>query len=366
MSAIVRQFCKLLKTYFPDTQFIITTHDRLWAEQMKSAGLVTGKTSLTFHGWSIDTGPVVEANEEVWDDIAAELAKGQHRGRRERTPSPSRIRVQALADELSATIPFRADGNYELGDLLPNVLSCLKTLYGKASAAAQFWGNLGLRDTIVARRAALSEAAAAQNVEQWAVNKAVHYNEWANFDKKDFEPVVTAFNELMDCFNCPDCHSWLHITPRAQPETLRCLCGAISFNLKPKPKTMTTTTKVSVESPGVTEAGSEPMHRAAPGPADLRAVHARRFPACNGLRGPAGLGRKIGPGVKIDIAPRIPFDWSKGSSVRFAGATIGYGRDRHRSGAEDQCCEARLPILGSPTFKSPRNSDAGLTPVTNR
>ena len=29
------QFCKLLKTQFPDTQFIITTHDRLWAEQMK-------------------------------------------------------------------------------------------------------------------------------------------------------------------------------------------------------------------------------------------------------------------------------------------------------------------------------------------
>ena len=32
------QFCKLLKTQFPGTQFIITTHDRLWAEQMKSAG----------------------------------------------------------------------------------------------------------------------------------------------------------------------------------------------------------------------------------------------------------------------------------------------------------------------------------------
>ena len=37
------QFCKLLKTHFPNTQFVITTHDRLWAEQMKSAGLVTGK-----------------------------------------------------------------------------------------------------------------------------------------------------------------------------------------------------------------------------------------------------------------------------------------------------------------------------------
>ncbi len=26
------QFCKLLKKHFPETQFIITTHDRLWAE----------------------------------------------------------------------------------------------------------------------------------------------------------------------------------------------------------------------------------------------------------------------------------------------------------------------------------------------
>src|ERR1700687_105073 len=71
------QFCKLLKTQFPDTQFIITTHDRLWAEQMKSAGLVTGKTSIAFHSWTIDTGPLVESNVEIWDEIAAALAKGR-------------------------------------------------------------------------------------------------------------------------------------------------------------------------------------------------------------------------------------------------------------------------------------------------
>jgi hypothetical protein len=69
------QFCKLLKTHFPDTQFIITTHDRLWAEQMKSAGLVTAKTSIVFHSWTIDTGPLVESNLEIWDEIAAALAK---------------------------------------------------------------------------------------------------------------------------------------------------------------------------------------------------------------------------------------------------------------------------------------------------
>ncbi len=52
------------------------------------------------------------------------------------------------------------------------------------------------------------------DVEQWAVNKAVHYNEWANFGKTDFEPVVAAFRELLDCFPCSDCDSWLYVTPR--------------------------------------------------------------------------------------------------------------------------------------------------------
>jgi len=31
-----KQFCTLLKTHFPDTQFIITTHDNVWAKQMQT------------------------------------------------------------------------------------------------------------------------------------------------------------------------------------------------------------------------------------------------------------------------------------------------------------------------------------------
>jgi hypothetical protein len=74
------QFCKLLKTHFPNTQFVITTHDRLWAEQMRSAGLVTSATSLAFQSWTIDTGPLVESNAEIWDDIAAMLGRGKVEG----------------------------------------------------------------------------------------------------------------------------------------------------------------------------------------------------------------------------------------------------------------------------------------------
>lgn len=230
------QFCKLLKGQFPNTQFVITTHDRLWAEQMKSAGLVSGKTSLSFHSWTVDTGPLVESNREIWDDIAAALDKGKVEvaaaSLRRHLEYVSRHR----ADQLAASLPFRADNNYELGDLLPSVLKRLKDLYGKAADAAQSFGNAEARDAASQQKSVLSTCNGAKSAEEWAVNKAVHYNEWANFGKKDFQPVVSAFKELLDCFRCKSCESWLHLSPRSNPETLRCSCNKMSFNLKPKQK----------------------------------------------------------------------------------------------------------------------------------
>jgi ABC-type transport system involved in cytochrome c biogenesis ATPase subunit len=228
------QFCKLLKTHFPHTQFIITTHDRLWAEQLKSAGLVTAKTSLAFHSWTIDTGPLVESNQEIWDEIAAALAKGKVEAAAAALRHHLEYVSRLLADQLGATPQFRADGNYELGDLLPPVLARMKDLYGKAAAAAQSWGKDAEKEAVGKRKAALSTSAGAWSPEHWAVNKAVHYNEWANFGKKDFQPVVAAFKALLTCFRCETCESWLHVTPRGTPESLRCGCNAINFNLKPK------------------------------------------------------------------------------------------------------------------------------------
>lgn len=231
------QFCRLLKTQFPDTQFVITTHDRLWAEQMRSAGLVTSKTSLAFHSWSVDTGPLVESNEDIWSDIEAALTRGKvetaAHGLRHHLEYASRL----LADQLGSRPIFRADGSYELGELLPSVLARTKDLYGKAAEAAQSWGNDEARQIASTRKAELSESSGTSNVEQWAVNKAVHYNEWANFGRRDFEPVVASFRDLLDRFRCKDCGSWLYVTPRGgKPEALRCQCSSINLNLRTKPK----------------------------------------------------------------------------------------------------------------------------------
>lgn len=230
------QFCKLLKTNFSNTQFIITTHDRLWAEQMRSAGLITGKRSLAFHSWTIDGGPLVESNEGIWQEISAAITKGNVEAAAAALRHHLEYAARHLADQIVASVPFKSDGNYDLGDLLPPVLKRMKDLYGKAADAAQSWGDKQAGEAVTKRKDAFSVAAGASNVEQWAVNKLVHYNEWANFGKKDFLPVVGAFKELLDCFRCDKCEAWLYVTPRMNPEMLRCSCNNIGFNLKAKTK----------------------------------------------------------------------------------------------------------------------------------
>jgi hypothetical protein len=87
-----------------------------------------------------------------------------------------------------------------------------------------------------ARKTRLSSSSEAMNVERWAANKAVHYNEWVNFGKRDVEPVVSAFRELLDYFRCNGCQSWLYVTLKGIPESPRCPCSATNMNLKMKPK----------------------------------------------------------------------------------------------------------------------------------
>ena len=92
-----------------------------------------------------------------------------------------------------------------MGDLLPSVVGQLNTLLGKAAEAANSWSNQAQRDEAAKRKAALKDANTVKGEEDWAVNKAVHFNEWANFEKNDFIPVVAAFKKLLSQFSCEAC-----------------------------------------------------------------------------------------------------------------------------------------------------------------
>jgi hypothetical protein len=230
------EFCKLLKTLFPDTQFIITTHDRVWAEQMKSAGLVTGKTSIAFYSWTIDTGPLVQSNEEIWDEIDSLLAKGRVDSAGAALRHHLEYAMSVLADQLGARPQYRADGTYELEEMLTSVLKRTKDLWGKAAESAKSWNKDEKERLATERKQFLGTCDAVMRVEQWSINKAVHYNSWANFGVNDFKPVVAAFKELMECFRCKVCNSWIYVLPKVNPQTLRCTCSDMDLNLTMKPK----------------------------------------------------------------------------------------------------------------------------------
>ena len=226
-----RQFCKLLKSEFENTQFVITTHDRLWAQQMKSMRLVGGNSVLRFYGWSIDSGPMVETDAKVWNRIDDHVAKGEITIAAAVLRNYLEFAYFHLADDLCAEVQFRSDGDYGLEELCGPVIGRTMKWYKRAAAVADSWHDREAKQSAVLLRRALGKLVDAANVERWAINKAVHFNAWANFEKAEFEPVVNAHRELLAAFECADCKNGLYISSRNRPGALRCDCSSSNWNL---------------------------------------------------------------------------------------------------------------------------------------
>ncbi len=70
-----RAFCSVLATNFPDKQFIITTHDTTWANQIRGEGLVSSKQMLKFFDWSVDYRSKIHYEADVWNRIDEDLRR---------------------------------------------------------------------------------------------------------------------------------------------------------------------------------------------------------------------------------------------------------------------------------------------------
>lgn len=232
-----REVCALLRTHFPDTQFIFTTHDEIWLRHMKSEGLVKGRNFAHFRTWSVDLGPTEWDNHDVWAEIDDHLAKNDVRAAAALLRHYLEHFGKEACDRLRAQVEFHGDAQFDLGDLLPNAISALGKAYGNAKAAANSWGQQDVVAAIAVRNAAFDAAKTKVATDQWQVNAAVHFNAWADLQKQDFEPLIFAFKALAGEFSCASCNEMLSITPRrGAKEGLRCTCGAVNLNFVEKPK----------------------------------------------------------------------------------------------------------------------------------
>jgi len=230
-----REVCQLLQQEFPQTQFIVTTHDRVWLQYMKTEHLV--ERSKEFGSWDVDTGPKVWDDTDVWTDIAGDLQRNRVSDAAATLRRYLEYNAHVLAHRLQAEVVFRGDGRYTLGDLMPKVLKRWKKILLKGQEVAQKWDQSEKEEEIADRYSDAKDLIRNTNVERWVVNPSVHYNEWANFEGPEFQKVVDAFQALFIHMRCDKCQSFPYITPNhGSPDDLRCNCDDFHINLNDREK----------------------------------------------------------------------------------------------------------------------------------
>jgi len=231
-----KDLCRLLREKFPNRQFIITTHDRTWAKQLKQETVVEPQQVIEFTGWTIETGPHVHQQLDLWQAIEEEI------GRDNVSEAAFKLRkgiedfFESVCDALGAEVLYNSAMQWQLDDWLPAAMEQYKALLQRARRAAKDWGNAEVLAGMDEMESVRKQIYGRTYVEQWAINASVHYNNWENLSCEDFSPVIDAFRDLHDLFVCSTCHGMLQKLPRKGPsEVVKCPCGKVNWNLKQKP-----------------------------------------------------------------------------------------------------------------------------------
>lgn len=231
-----REVSRMLREQFPDTQFILTTHDEIWLRHMKTVGLIEAKRFVQFRTWDVSVGPTQWDDVEAWDKIEADLKKSDVRSAAALLRNYLEHFAKEACQELRAQVDYKGDAQYTLNDLLPNAVAKFNKCLRAAKASAVSWGDQALIQVIAAREAQFDKRAKAAFGDQWQMNAVIHYNEWENLTPNDFRPVVTAFRDLVTCLSCEQCHDVFHPLPAmGDAQSLRCYCGRTNLNLVKKP-----------------------------------------------------------------------------------------------------------------------------------
>jgi hypothetical protein len=227
-----RRLCNLLARCFPNRQFFITTHDKTWANQLKSEGVVQSQGFIEFYNWCLELGPQVNSEVDLWNCIKEDLDKEDVPSAAQKLRRGSEDFFGHVCDSLQASVRYKLNGRWELGDFLPAAMSRYRNLLKKAKNVAKSWDNQESFDEFQELESTVSQIYSRCGAEQWAVNVNVHYNNWANFSKYDFQPVIEAFEDLFKLFVCTQCMGVLHVTTKGiEPENVRCNCGFVNWNL---------------------------------------------------------------------------------------------------------------------------------------
>ncbi len=230
-----REICHILAEDFEGRQFFITTHDQTWSRELQSEGVIETKNKIELSNWTIDNGPSVNTMDDIWDAIEEDLKRNDIPSAAAKLRRTSEEYFSQVCASLHAPVRFQFNCQYELGDLLSGAMSEYKSQLKHAKSAARSWENYEELERLTKIEKFSKRVFSRLNMEIWAVNPALHYNQWADFTPQDFKPVVETFHDLFSIFQCSKCGTLLHLVINGpRPEAVKCNCGNITWNLKDK------------------------------------------------------------------------------------------------------------------------------------
>jgi recombinational DNA repair ATPase RecF len=230
-----REVCTLLKEQFPNTQFIMTTHDQIWLRHMRTERIIGGRSAVHFRTWSVDHGPTRWDARDVWTEIEDYRQQNDVRAAAALLRHYLEYESAELCHRLRARVEFRGDAQYQLGELLPAAILRMRELYRRAKEAGNSWNQKDVVERLAAQEGEFARLVEISKAEEWQVNSAVHYNSWNNLGGEDFAPVADAYRNLLRGFTCSDCSDYFRVSPeRETPESFRCECSKLNFNLRKK------------------------------------------------------------------------------------------------------------------------------------
>jgi DNA repair exonuclease SbcCD ATPase subunit len=196
-------------------QVIITTHDELWAEQLRSQGALQGGERVWLREWSLDGG-VTESQRyidvtEQWEtaEKAMEAEEMQRAAHELRYATEKMLQQTCIA--LGAKVEYDPRQRYTLSDFKDAVCRRLNTLTGRAKDnlhrhnedEEQMWEKADELDSRYGQL--LNEVG--QRLDR--VNRQVHWTpgKWLTLGPEEFEEVFEAHKAAYELLYCDECGS---------------------------------------------------------------------------------------------------------------------------------------------------------------
>lgn len=202
------KFIDYLLDKMSDWQFIITTHDRLWLNQLKYQFQRHGHQYKEYNieRWTFKEGPfLLEQNNYLVDDTLICAIKTNNNTL---IASASGVLLEKICQQLSITLHIsihRTYGDkYTIGDLWPGIKKVLKK-----TSLNELISSI---DSLLSIRNMLG----------------CHYNEWAlALSDNEIISFANYVQELYDKVFCKECMSWISILPLTQ--SISCKCETIKL-----------------------------------------------------------------------------------------------------------------------------------------